>query len=151
LCDAEGLLVSIVPFTMLFYGVHSFFYYQHGQHVEGVTIIESSSCIRHGDPLGDLLFVLHYQTLLKTIVWAPNCVFPSLANDTHIVGPMNEITHAFDHLSAQLTLVGFKVKVSKCKLWNPSKISRDIKNFKAAFWSEMAYAFWVCQWVFNTF
>jgi len=29
---------------------------------------------------------------------------------------MNEITHAFDHLSSQLTLVGLKVKVSKSKL-----------------------------------
>jgi hypothetical protein len=35
---------------------------------------------------------------------------------------MNEITCAFDHLLTQLTLIGFRVKVSKCKLWNPSGI-----------------------------
>jgi hypothetical protein len=27
-----------------------------------------------------------------TISWAPNYVFPSLANDTHIMGLLNEIT-----------------------------------------------------------
>jgi hypothetical protein len=61
--------VNIVPFTKLFYGVHSSLYYQHGLHVEGVIIIESSLGTRQGDPLGGPLFTLaHYQTLLKTIV-----------------------------------------------------------------------------------
>jgi hypothetical protein len=70
-------------------------------------------------PLGGPLFALaHYQTLLKTIARAPNCVFLSLTNDTHIMGPMNEIVLAFDHLSIQLAIVGHKVKVSKCKLWS---------------------------------
>jgi hypothetical protein len=58
----------IVPFTKLFYGVHSFLYYQHGQHENKVTIIESTSSMKQGDPLGGPLFALaHYSTLLKTI------------------------------------------------------------------------------------
>jgi len=57
---------------------------------------------------------------------APNCIFPSLADDIHIVGFMSEIIHTFDHLSTQLTLVGLKVKVSKCKLWSPSRYSPGI-------------------------
>jgi hypothetical protein len=49
-------------------------------------------------PLGGFLFTLtHYQALLKTIVLAPNYIFPSLMNDTQIVGPLNEITRAFDY------------------------------------------------------
>ncbi len=64
---------------MLFYGVHSSIYYQHGQHEEGITIIESSSSMRQGEPLGGPLFALaHYQALLKSIMQAPNRVFPSL-------------------------------------------------------------------------
>jgi hypothetical protein len=43
------------------------------------------------------------------------------------MGPLNEISRVFDHLSTQLALVGLKVKVSNCKLWNPSKISQGIK------------------------
>ncbi len=69
LCDVEGpLLASIIPVTMLFYGIHFSLYYQHGWHAEGVTIIESSSSTKQGDPLGGPLFVLaHYRTLLETI------------------------------------------------------------------------------------
>ncbi len=52
---------------------------------------------------------------------APSCVFPSFANDTHIMGPMIEIVLAFNRLMTQLILVGLKVKVSKCKLWSPFK------------------------------
>jgi hypothetical protein len=97
--------------------------------VEGVIVIESSSSMKQGDPLGGLLFFwAHYWALLKTIARAPNYVFPSLADDMHIMGPMNEITHAFDHFSTQLTLVGFRVKVSKCKLWNPSGIFSRHRN-----------------------
>jgi hypothetical protein len=80
--------------------------------VEGVTIIESFSSTKQGDRLGGILFTLdHYQTLLKTITWAPKCIFPSLIDDTHIEGPMNEITHVFYHLSTQLAFVGL---LSKC-------------------------------------
>ncbi len=66
--------------------------------MKGVTIIESYLGTRQGDPLRGPLFALaHYQNLLKSITWAPSYVFPSLVADTHIVGPMNEITRAFDH------------------------------------------------------
>jgi hypothetical protein len=56
-----GPLGSIIFYIILFYGVHSTLYYQHGWHVEGVTIIESSLGTRQGDPLGGPLFALaHY-------------------------------------------------------------------------------------------
>ncbi len=84
---------------MLFYGFHFSFYYQHGQHEEGVTIIESSSGTRKGYFLWSNIFALaHYQALLKTIVQTFSYVFPSLVDDTHIVGPMNEIISVFDLL-----------------------------------------------------
>jgi hypothetical protein len=55
--------------------------------------------MKQGEPLGGSLFALaYYQALLKTITQVPNCVFPSLANDTHIVGPMSKVVLAFDHL-----------------------------------------------------
>jgi len=39
LCDVKRPLVNIIPFTKLFYGVHSSFYHQHGRHVKPITII----------------------------------------------------------------------------------------------------------------
>jgi hypothetical protein len=41
--------------------------------------------------------------------------------------PISEITCTFDRLSTQFALVGLKVKVSKCKLWNPSGIFLSIE------------------------
>jgi hypothetical protein len=43
LWDAKGPLASIIPFTIFYYGVQFSFYYQHKEHKEKVTIIESSS------------------------------------------------------------------------------------------------------------
>jgi hypothetical protein len=82
--------------------------------------------MRQGDPLKGLLFVLaHYWALLETIMRPLSCVFPSLANDIHIMGPLSEITYAFDHCSTQSTFVGLRVKVSKCNLW-----IRDLSKHK---------------------
>jgi hypothetical protein len=38
------------------------------------------------------------------------------------MGLINEIILAFDHFSTRLALVGLRVKVSKCKLRNPSRL-----------------------------
>ncbi len=112
-----GAFGELVPFTRLFYGVHSSFYYQHGRHVEGVPIIKSFLGMKKGDPLGGPLFTLaRHRTFLKTIAHVLNCVFPSLTDDSHIVRPMNEITCAFDHLLTQLALIALRVKVSNYKL-----------------------------------
>jgi hypothetical protein len=89
--------------------------------MEGVNI-KSFSGTRQGDPLRGFLFALaHYRTLLETIMRALNYVFPSLIDDIHIMGLMNEITYAFDHLSTQLTLMKLRVNMSKCKLWSKSR------------------------------
>jgi hypothetical protein len=56
-----GLWRALSPFIRLFYGVHFSIYYQHGRHMEVVTIIESFLGMRQGDPLGGFLFALaHY-------------------------------------------------------------------------------------------
>jgi hypothetical protein len=110
-------LANIVPFTKLFYGVHSSLYFQHGQHEKGVIIIESFLGMKQGDPLGGHLFALaHCRAFLKIITQAPKFVFPSLMDDTHIMGTVNEFVLIFYHLSTQLALVGLRVKVSTCKL-----------------------------------
>ncbi len=123
--------MNIVLFIRLFYGVHFFKNYHHKQHVKRVIIIESYSGTTQDDPLRGPLFLLaHYRAFVKTIMWAPNYVFPSLTNNIHILGPTSKNTHTFDHLLTQLTLVGLKVKMSKCKLWTSSKIFPGIKIFQ---------------------
>jgi hypothetical protein len=91
--------------------------------VEGITTIESSLGTRQGDPLGGPLFALaHYWTLLETIVRVPSCVFPSLIDDNHIVGLVNEIIHAFDLLSNQLTLLGLSCTLESIRNLSKNRI-----------------------------
>jgi len=100
-----------------------------GSMKEGVTIIESTLGTKQGDPLGGPLFPLtHYQVFLETIMQTPQLCFSILVDDTHIMGTMSEIVFAFDHLLIQLTLVGLKVKVSKCKLWSPYGLGINIPH-----------------------
>ncbi len=58
---------------------------------------------------------------------SPSYIFPSLVDNTHIMGFLNEITYVFYHCSTQLAIVGLRVEVSKCKLWSPLKIYLGIK------------------------
>jgi len=71
-------------------------------------------------------------------------------DDTHILGPMSGIIRAFDHLSTQLALVGLKVKMSKCKLWNPLDIFRH-RNFLGLHFGRRWFTHFGCANGFSKF
>jgi hypothetical protein len=49
-----------------------------------------------GDPLGEVLFTLiHLHIFFPIVIAHPTCVFPSLANDTHIVGLVLDVVPSF--------------------------------------------------------
>jgi hypothetical protein len=53
---------------------------------------------RQGDPLGEELFVLaHFRALHSTANHFPSYLFPSITNDTHIIGPLSIISFAYEH------------------------------------------------------
>jgi hypothetical protein len=101
-----------------------------GNMKRGSSLLSHFQAQGKGDPLGGPLFSLaHYRTFLKIITQAPKCVFPSLVDDTHIVGTMNKVVIAFNHLLTQLTLIGLKVNMSTCKLWSPLGIFSSVNFF----------------------
>ncbi len=54
------------------------------------------------DLLGGMLFVLvHFFALHPTIMAHPTCVFPSLANDTHIIGLASNVLPIFLRLQEE--------------------------------------------------
>ena len=63
----------------------------------------------------------HQQALRATAAAFPDCAFPSIADDTHIVGPPARVVEAFSYFVAQLVLLGIYVQPSKCHAWSPSK------------------------------
>ena len=88
---------------------------------EVVVELESATGTRQGDPLGGVLFALgHQQALRATAAAFPDCAFPSIADDTHIVGPPARVVEAFSHFVLQLALLGLSVQPPKCVAWSPS-------------------------------
>ena len=62
----------------------------------------------------------HQRALRATAAAFPDCAFPSIADDTHIVGPPPRAAEAFSHLAAQLALLDLDVQTSKSHAWSPS-------------------------------
>jgi len=90
-------LDQLFPFVRWFYACSFSLYFSKASSRHGdFTIISSKSNTQHGDPLGGMLFALaHFRTLCPTTTTHFTCVFLSLANDTHIVGPASNVLPFF--------------------------------------------------------
>ncbi len=83
-----GKIIQLIPFVRAFYEFESPLFYCHHNYVGDVTVIPSAMGTRQGDPLGGALFALTHPRALKfTTSHFPSCLFPYIANDTHIIDP----------------------------------------------------------------
>ncbi|KAL2620674.1 hypothetical protein R1flu_000879 [Riccia fluitans] len=79
------------------------------------------------ETLGGALFALaHLHALRTTASKHPLCLFPSLADDTHIVGPPEAVVPAFHTLEGHLSAVDLNVQPTKCAAWSPSGLSSSL-------------------------
>ncbi len=59
---------------------------------------------------GGALFVLaHFRALRSTTNHFPSCLFPSIANDTHIIGPHSIVSFAYEHCQIELCVIGLSI------------------------------------------
>jgi hypothetical protein len=79
---------------------------------------------RQGDSIAGHLFALpHCRALLATQAAFPDLQLPSLADDTHILGPPTPGTvAAFHHLQGELVKLNLRVKLAKCVAYSPAGI-----------------------------
>jgi hypothetical protein len=72
--------------------------------------IQSSIRTCQGDPLDGLLFALtHFHAFHNLVMHFPSYLFPSIIDDTHIIGLVLVVSWAFHHFSSQLDLVGLVI------------------------------------------
>ncbi|KAJ7570685.1 hypothetical protein O6H91_01G131400 [Diphasiastrum complanatum] len=117
---AHGPLAQLIPFVRSFYSMDAPLYFSHASRSGDVLVIPSADGIRQGDPLGGVLFSLvHFRALRAFSAAFPSCLFPSIADYTHIVGPANDVFPAFLHFSQQLSALGLIENPSKCVAWCP--------------------------------
>jgi hypothetical protein len=66
-----------------------FYFYNHYNHEGDVTFIPFTMETHQGDPLGRAIFALtHFKALCFTTSHFPSYLFSSIANDTHIINPL---------------------------------------------------------------
>jgi hypothetical protein len=72
----------------LFYAFEFPLFYNHHKHEGDVTFIPFAMGTHQGDLLGRALFALaHFKALCSITSHFPSCLFPSIVDDIHIIGP----------------------------------------------------------------
>ncbi len=95
---ASGDIIQFIPFVHTFYAFECPLFYSPHNHEGDVTIIPSSMGIHQGDPSGKALFILaHFKALHSTIHHFPSYLFPSIIDDTHIIGPLSIVSFGYEH------------------------------------------------------
>jgi hypothetical protein len=90
-----GSLNQLFPFVWQFYACPSPLYFSQAFR-HGDLIVISLESSQQGDPPRGALFALpHLHTLHPTTTTHPTCVFPSLVDDTHMVGPTLDVVPCF--------------------------------------------------------
>jgi hypothetical protein len=80
--------IQLIYFFGAFFAFEFFVFYSHHNHDGNVTIIPSAMGIHQNDFFRWALFALvHFRALCYTSNHFPFCLFPSIVDDTHIIGP----------------------------------------------------------------
>ncbi|KAL2631235.1 hypothetical protein R1flu_015921 [Riccia fluitans] len=112
---AIGSLDQLFHFMRFFYVRHLLLYFSHYFCEDEVSLLSSESGTYQGDPLGGALFALAHLCALRTMASEhPLCLFPSLADATHIVGPLEVVMPTFHALEGHLSTMGLTFQSTKC-------------------------------------
>jgi hypothetical protein len=75
------------------------------------------------DPLGKALFDLtRFRASCSTTSDLPSCLFSSIANDIHIIGPPSIVSFAYTHFQTQFRVIDFFIQPPKCVTWSLSNL-----------------------------
>jgi len=85
LCAIGGDIMQLITFVCAFYAFDSPMFFNHHNHEGDVIVIPSTM-----GTLGGALFALaHFKALHFTVNHFSSCLFPSIVDDTHIIGVMD--------------------------------------------------------------
>jgi hypothetical protein len=81
-----------IPFVCVFYAFEFPLFYSHRNHEGDVTIIPFAMGICQGA----LFALIHFRALCFIASHFPCCLFPSIANDTHIISLFSIVSFVYD-------------------------------------------------------
>jgi hypothetical protein len=75
-------------------------------------MIPSTMGTCQNDPLGRALFILtHFKILCSTTSRFFSYIFPSIANDTHIIEAPSIVSYTYDHFQIESHAIGFSTNL----------------------------------------
>jgi hypothetical protein len=124
-----GDIMQLIPFFPTFYAFESPLFYNHCNCEGDVTIIPFAMGTYQGDPLGGALFAsTHFKALHFITSQFPFCLFPSIANDTHIIVPLSIISSAYEHFQIKFHAICSSIQPHKCVAWSPCSLLFDFNT-----------------------
>jgi hypothetical protein len=76
--------------------------------------------------LGRVLFTLtHFKYLHFIINNLFSCLFLSIIDDTHIIGPPSIVSFTYEHFQTKLYVISLSIQLQKCVAWSPSNLPPD--------------------------
>jgi hypothetical protein len=94
----SGDIIQFIPFVRAVYAFESPLFYSHCNHEKDLIIIPFAMGTHQGGPLRGTLFALaHFRALHSIVSHFLSCLFPFIANDTHIIGPPSIVSFAYEH------------------------------------------------------
>jgi hypothetical protein len=66
-----------------------------------------------GDLLGGggaLFLLIHFRALCFITSQFPSCLFPSIIDDTHNIGPILIVSFAYEHSQTELHVIGLSIQ-----------------------------------------
>ncbi len=104
--------------------------------------------ICQGDPLGGVIFFLaHFKVLYFIANCFLFCLFPSIANDTHIIGPPLILSSTYEHF--KLNFVWYFIQPLKCVTWSPSGLLLDFNTPSQFTTHQRVLKTWGLHWAFQ--
>jgi len=58
---------------------------------------------------GALFDLVHFRALHSIVNNFSSCLFPSIANDIHIIGPLSIVSYAYEHFKIKLYAIGLSI------------------------------------------
>jgi hypothetical protein len=102
--------IQFIFYICALYACESPLFHSHRNHEGDVTIISFTMGTHQGDFLGGggLFALAHFKALCSIISHFPFCLFPSIVDDIHIIGPHppSIISFAYEHFQTKLHAIG---------------------------------------------
>jgi hypothetical protein len=110
LCVINRDINQLFFFVRAFHAFEYLLFYSHHSHESNLLIIPSTMKTHQGNPLGGALFALaHFRALRSIVCNFPSCLFLSIANAIHIIGPLSIISSAYEHFETKFYAIGLSI------------------------------------------